>query len=486
MDSNTTAPESNVETTEELKYSRMIADLPFPKGQVYFGNILQLAGRQSHLTLAKWHRELGPFYRINAMGRQVVVIAERNAADSILRDRPAGFRRSQNTRTIMNELNIGGVITAEGDDWRKQRKLVMGGLSVEVIRNFFPTMIFMTERLMRRWKVQLAEGRPVDLQRDLKAMALDIIVGLSMGHDIDAVDDEEKHLQRNFDNMLRRLERRSASLFPYWRYLRMPVDHAVDKSSANVEKAVMQFVINARARMKEKPELYEKPTNMLEAMIAASETPGSNFTDQELISNAVLSVIGGEDTTANTLSWMMNLLAENPAAAAKLTAEVDAVLGDEPLMRDWELMKQLPYLDAVHNEAQRLRSVAPLIGVISNADCTVADLFIPKDTPIIVSTSAEGLDEAQFPDNDLFQPERWIFEQKPPKEDDPNRKLFPFGGGARMCPGRFLALTEIKMVVSMVMRNFELEVDTKAPPVEQVMNFFVGPSAVPVRLKLRA
>ena len=95
------------------------------------------------------------------------------------------------------------------------------------------------------------------------------------------------------------------------------------------------------------------------------------------------------------------------------------------------------------------------------------------------------MDEAHFPQHQLFQPERWISEQKLQREDDPSRKVFPFGGGPRLCPGRFLALIEIKVVVSMIMRNFDLEFDTSAPPVTQVMNFFMSPSAVPVRLKLR-
>jgi cytochrome P450 len=182
---------------------------------------------------------------------------------------------------------------------------------------------------------------------------------------------------------------------------------------------------------------------------------------------------------------MLILLAQNPAAAAALTAEVDAVLGDATLIRDWDMMKQFPYLEAAHSEAQRLRAVAPYIGLVSNTDCVVGDTFIPKNTAVIVSTAGEGLEEAQFPQHEQYRPERWIFEQRPPKEEDPSRKLFPFGGGARLCPGRFLALTEIKIVVSMIMRHFELVPDADAPPAKQVLNFFMAPSSVPVRLKLR-
>jgi cytochrome P450 len=478
-------PELNADQPGKLTYSRTIADLPGPKGLPFVGNTLQMSGRQWHLKSRKWIREFGSIFQLNFFGKPVVVVSDRTVAGHLLRERPGEFRRSGGLKTIMNELKTGGVFTAEGDDWRKQRKLVMGGLNAEVIRNFFPTMSFMTERMLKRWKAAVMANKPIDLRRDLKALALDMTVGIAMGHDIDVVNDESNPLQRNVENIFQRLGNRTVAPFPYWRYFKLPVDHEVDKSASDIEQTVAGFIKDARERIAQQPHLRQKPSNMLEAMIVASEDPESGFTDQELISNAILSVVGGEDTTANSIAWMIDLLAQNPAAAAALTAEADAVLGDDVLARDWEMMKQFPYLEAAHNETQRLRTVAPIIGLVSNSDCVVADTFVPKNTAIFVSTSGEGLDEAKFPQNEVFRPERWIFEQKPHKDDDPVRKLMPFGDGPRLCPGRFLALTEIKIVMSMIMHNFELEPDTDAPPAKQVMNFFMGPSTVPVRLKLR-
>lgn len=485
MNSTTEVSELNMENAEELKYSRTMADLSGPKGLPLVGSALQMTGHQWHLTLAKWIREFGPLFKVSVPGGFMVVVADRTTAGVLLRERPDQFRRIGGLKTIMNELNISGVFTAEGDDWRRQRKLVMGGLNAEVIRNFFPKMSGMAERMLLRWKTAVAEGRPVDLRRDLKAFALDVTVGLAMGHDLDVVNHDGSELQHDVDNMFKRLGARSFALFPYWRHFKLPADKEADKSAQNIEQAVIGFIRNTRERMANEPQLREKPTNMLEAMIAASDDPDSEFTDQDLISNAILSVIGGEDTTANSMAWMINLLAKNPAAAAALTAEVDAVLGDAELVHDWELMKQFAYLDAAHSETQRVRTVAPFIGIVANTDCVAADTFFPKNTAFVISTTGEGLDEQQFPDNDAFQPERWIFDHRPQKEDNPVRKLLPFGDGPRVCPGRFLALTEIKLVISMLMHNFELEFDTHAPPIQQVMNFFMGPSAVPVRLKLR-
>ncbi|MBY0573337.1 MAG: cytochrome P450 [Undibacterium sp.] len=479
----TALPASEPKT--ELKYSRMIADLPGPKPWPYVGNLFQLKLSKIHITMEKWIRQFGSLFRIEVFGRSILVVSDYAVVSGILRERPGTFRRNQVGVNIMKELKIAGVFAAEGDDWRKQRKLVMRGLNAEVVRNFFPTLVRMTERLMLRWKTAIENGKPVDVHRDLKAMSLDVIVAAAMGFDIDALNHDGNQLQLDIDNLYRRLGSRIAAHYPYWRRFKLPVDKAADRSAAGVEKAVLEFIKDTREKLKQHPELLQKPSNMLEAMIAAIEDEGSSFTDQELVGNAITSVVGGEDTTANSIAWMINALLQNPAAAASLAAEADAVLGDEPLLRDFEKLSQLPYLEASHNESQRLKMVAPVIGVVSNIDCVVADIFVPKNTIIFASTVGASFEEIHFPQSEKFLPERWIFDEKPDEGDDPTRKLFPFGTGARLCPGRFLALTEIKMVVSMIMHNFELEFDKSAPPVRDLMNFFMVPSGVPVRLKLR-
>lgn len=471
-----------VDAPSALRYARTIADLPSPKGHPFVGNALQLAGRQMHQKFTGWVREYGPMFRLDVLGHPVVIVSDAATVHALLRDRPEGFRRAGGLKQVMSELNIGGVFIAEGEAWRKQRKLVMSGLNVEVIRHFFPTMAAMTQGLHDRWTTRLAQGQPIDLKRDLKAMALDIIVGLAMGHRIDAVNHDGDPLQKDIDRLFDRLGQRTTAAFPYWRHVKLPADRAAERASAEIETKVVAFIRDTRERM----DRERKPSTMLEAMIVAAEDPDSGFTDEELVSNAILSVVGGEDTTANSIGWMVYLLARHPEAAAALRAEVDAVLGDATLPREWEQLKLFTYLDAAHSETQRLRTVAPYIGLTSNADCVVADTFIPKNTAVIVATAGEGFDDTLFPEPAAFRPERWIAEHRPKREEDPARRVFPFGGGSRLCPGRFLALTEIKMVVAMIVRNFDLTLEPGAPEPTELLNFFMAPSAVPVRLAPRA
>lgn len=485
-DTNTLAIAPEAAPGSPLKYSRTIDELPGPKPSPFFGNLLQLDRKRIHVTIENWIREHGPIFRFKILSHNVVVVSDYAVVSSLLRERPAGFRRHQAGVTIMKELKIDGVFGAEGEAWRRQRKLVMRGMNAEVVRNFFPTMVSMTERLMQRWKTALEAGRPVNVHRDLKAMSLDVIVALAMGFDLNSMDTDGNQLQRDIDGLFVRLGQRMNAIFPHWRHFRLPRDRDADASAGRIEFAVTEFIQKTRERIAQNPQLRQKPGNMLEAMIVASEEEGNDFTDQELIGNAITAVLGGEDTTANSIAWLINNLVQNPAAAARLAAEADAVLGEDRFIQDWDKLAQLPYLDAAHNESQRLKSVAPVFGLVSNEECVVADTYFPKNTVVFASAVGASFDENHFPQSSRFLPERWIFAEKPDEGDDPNRKLFPFGGGTRLCPGRFLALTEIRMVIAMLMRNFELEPDPKALPVREVMNFFMVPSGVPVRLKLRA
>ena len=102
-----------------------LKDLRGPRPWPVLGNLPQLDLPRMHETLERWADEYGPLYRLTLGGRPIVVLADGPLIAGILRDRPDGWRRIGVIASVINEMGGDGVFTAEGDDWRRQRRLVM-------------------------------------------------------------------------------------------------------------------------------------------------------------------------------------------------------------------------------------------------------------------------------------------------------------------------------------------------------------------------
>jgi len=449
--------------------------LPGPTGLPLLGNV-GIDTAHFHQKLEEWAREYGPVYRMRLMERRFIVTSRRADIAQILHDRPDQWRRSRRVASILEEAAAVGVFAAEGEEWRRQRKLVMHALTPEVINRFHPTLSAMSERLRLRWLGAAAVGQPPRLLRDLKAFALDVAIGMAMGQDQDMVQHEDNPLQQDIEFVFTQVARRLVAPVAYWRKVKLPADRATEAAGLRIRDTVDGFVADARARMAANPALYDKPGNLLEAMLAAADMPGSGINDETVRANAIIMVFAGEDTTANTIAWLLYLLSRNPQAAARLAEEADATCG----------ASQMPYLDACVQESMRLKPVAPILGAEAVQDVALDGVRVPAGTVAFMLLRHSFAREVPLPDGAEFRPERWLDPAMKEMLEDPARKMVPFGGGPRFCPGRYLAMSEIRTLMSMVARSFNIEAAPGAPPVEEVFTVTMTPSALPVLLRPRA
>ena len=91
---------------------------------------------------------------------------------------------------------------------------------------------------------------------------------------------------------------------------------------AVINRTILDFVAQARQRLRDEPALRVQPRNLLEAMIVAADEPGSGLDDKHVAGNVLTMLLAGEDTTANTLAWMIHLLHRNPQALQRVQHEV--------------------------------------------------------------------------------------------------------------------------------------------------------------------
>lgn len=465
-----------------VRAPRDIAHMPGPKGIPLFGNARQVDRGRFHASLEQWAETFGPFYRMHMAGRRFVVVSDADAIAALLRDRPGKMRRSSRMANLVEEGGFAGVFTAEGASWLKQRRLVMHSLTPQVIERFLPKLEGMTQRLERRWRRLVDNGAQPDMLRDLKAYTMDVTVAMTFGVDMNSLDDEAGMLQQDVDFILKRIGARLTSPFPYWRIFKRKQDRQADACIARMRESVNGFIADARMRLEADPALRTRPGNLLESMVIACDAPGSEFTDEEVFGNAMTMIFAGEDTTSHTLAWLLDFLARDQPAADAIACEAEAAFDGRGSAGTIAVLDHLHGIDRAIKEAMRLKPVAPLIPLETNEPITAGGFLIPAGTIVLCLTRCADRRLGHWQDPDAFRPSRWQDSQGAEKDKGLSQRTPGFGGGPRFCPGRYLALTEMKMVVSMLTRSFSIEPVKGAAPVEERFTFTMTPSHLPIQL----
>jgi cytochrome P450 len=460
---------------------RGLADLPGPRSLPWLGNLHQMDRTRVHQDMEAWSRQYGTLFRVSLPGATMLVVADPELIKQALCARPETFRRPRVTADVSAEIGgIPGVFLAEGAVWRNQRQMVMQAFAPHAVKAYFPALVQVAQRLQRRWEGAAAAQRPIDLGAELRLYTVDIIAGLAFGSDVNTIETGDNAIQRNLDEILPAIARRSMAPFPYWRYLKLPRDHRLEQCVAHTRVAVDDLVAQARERMQADPERAARPRNMLEAMLAAAAREGSGVTERAVAGNVLTMLLAGEDTTSNSLAWLIYLLHGHPDVLNRARDEVLRVAPDVGAL-SIEQVDRLDFIDACAQEALRLKPPAAFIPLEALVDTVVGDVQIVRGTIVWCVMRAGSLDDTWFANAAQFAPQRWL-------DDTADKKAsMPFGAGPRTCPGRYLALLEMKVAMAMLLARFDiLSVATAhggAP--REKMGFVMEPEALQMRLSLR-
>ena len=465
---------------------REIADLPGPRGWPIVGNALQVDRARIHQTVEAWAREFGPVFRFKLGPRTLLGVADHEALSAALRDRPDGFRRTKHLETIGLEMGLTpGVFGANGEAWKRQRRMVMAGFDPTHVKAYYPSLLKVTQRLRGRWLRAATAGEAIELQPELMRFTVDAIAGLAFGADVNTLESDDEIIQQHLDKIFPALFRRVFSMLPWWRWFPRAADRQLDRSVIAVNEAIAGFIAQARARLAADPQRRTRPPNLLEAMIVAADEGDSGLTDREVAGNVLTMLLAGEDTTANTLAWMIYLLQRHPDALQRAQTEVRALALDSREFTP-EHMAELNYLEACTHETMRLKPVGPFQVIEALRDTEIAGIRVPERTGVWCVMRADSLSERHFPNPQAFQPERWLTEGGAAgmaSASSAKRVSMPFGAGPRVCPGRYLALLEMKMAMAMLLTHFDIEAVTTPDGGEAIEHLAF--TMMPVGLKMR-
>ncbi|MCU0490440.1 MAG: cytochrome P450 [Chloroflexaceae bacterium] len=332
-----------------------------------------------------------------------------------------------------------GLLTSEGDFWRRQRRLAQPAFHRQRIAGYANTMVAYAERHASRWQ----PGDTRDIAEEMMALTLAIVGKTLFDSDVEG---EASEVGAALNDAIALFSDSNRLLMILAEQVGIQQNARLAQTRNRLDAIIYRMIDEHRASGDDRGDLLSM---LLQAHDA--EGDGSGMTDQQVRDEALTIFLAGHETTANALTWTFYLLSQNPTVAQQLYAELDAVLGKRlPTMDD---LPQLHYTDMVIHESMRLYPPAWIIGRRALNDFTAGGYRIPANTTVLMSQWQVQHDPRFFPDPYRFDPLRWLPEARSRRH---KYSYFPFGGGPRQCIGEQFALMEMVLVLATLARRWRL------------------------------
>jgi cytochrome P450 len=459
-------------------------DLSGPKQLPLLGNIHQVSISNLHNNFEKWATEYGDVFRIALGPKKFTIVSKPEIVQQILKLRPTKFRRMSKLDHILRSEKIIGVFNTEGEEWKIHRRIVNKGLDLKHQQLYFPSMLTTLERFYNKMLVVSQSNENYSIQDDLIRFTVDVTSFLAFGYEMNTLEQKGGVIQNYMEKIFPMLFKRINDPILFYKVYKNKKDREYDIAMREINKQIDVFIENGKERLEKNPELKNNPANFLEAILVAAEEE-KVFSNQEIKGNLLTILLAGEDTTAHSIAWAISFICKHPEIQKKLQEEADAVLGDDIYLKEYSKHNDFTYTEAVINETLRLKSVAPLLIMEPLEDIEIDNYLFKKGAVTTLITRFGAKNDNYFSDSEQFKPERWL--EKPENKCPVHNTdaFMPFGFGPRFCPGKNLAFLEMKLVLSMIAKNFTIEMVSPVEDIKEIMAFAMMPSKYEIRLKRR-
>ncbi|PHN08228.1 cytochrome P450 [Flavilitoribacter nigricans] len=451
-----------------------IKDLPTPKGHLLLGHLPEFhKTANKHQVLERWVEECGELYRIHFAGMKLIVSANPQLNHKVLKLRPEKFRRLSKMAEIIEEMGVLSVFNAEGETWRRHRIPIARALNARRIRTFHPVLRAKTGSILKKLSDRAATGEKVAVQEEFMLFTIDVTTSIAFGYEMDMINQQQDEFQDHLKTIFPMINERISAPLPVWRVFKQEKDRKLETSLKVIEGIVHRFINEARERIKKQPELRENPTNLLESLLVDKEA--HNFSDKDIYSNVFTMLLAGEDTTSNSISWAVFYLAQHPDLVRKIREEAIAVYNGEDVAPSQEHLSRLVYTHAVVQEALRIKPTSPQLYLESNEEVVLENLRIPKNTRIILQNKVAQTEAQYFTRPHEFLPERWLESECPVHQNHSPDLVKTFGAGPRFCPGKYLAINEMLILLSALCKQFDFRLAVDPQEVNEQFEFTMYP-----------
>lgn len=398
---------------------------------------------------------------------RVFLVANPQAVQRVLQDNNRNYVKGQ-AYAAFEPVVGNGLITSDGDFWRRQRRLANPSFHRDKIRGFVAMFAEQSQATLEGWEQHARDQEVIDVAKEMTRLTFGIV-----GRALFSVDLEKdvREVGEAFTVALAEASRRADFLIPVPLWLPTPSNRRYGQARQTLETFVGDL-IQERRRMSQRP--YDLLSMLIEAVDDESQ---ERMSDRQIRDGVMTFMLAGHETTAVALAWTWHLLSEHPEAEAKVRAECREVVGDTcPGM---ENLHKLAYTKMVFDEALRLYPPLPFIARKALEPDQLGGYEIPRNSMVLLSQYLTHHHPGYWDDPDGFRPERFTPEAVHAR---PPMSYFPFGGGQRMCIGAEFATTEALVFLSMAIQKVHLQ-RVSTQPVELLEQVTLRPKGgLPMRV----
>lgn len=399
-----------------------------------------------------------PWIETRFFGRTTIIVNDPGLIRHVLVDNVANFAMDEVRQLVLRPILRDGLLTAEGDVWKRSRKAMAPVFTPRHARGFARQMLLKSEEFAERFDTGEAEGTVRDIAADMTALTYLILSETLFSGEIAT---EGQDVAADVDALLHhmgRIDPLDMLAAPAWlpRLTRIGGRQVLAKFRALVRSTMEK----RKAAISRDPQ--SAPRDFLTLLL---EVEGPQGLSTEEIEDNILTFIGaGHETTARALAWTLYCVANSPTIRTAMETEVDSVLKDGADPVDW--LERMPLVRAAFEEALRLYPPAPSI----NRQALKRDRFeAPDGTAIDIRKGATILimpwtlhrHELYWENPRLFDPRRFLPENR---EKIGRFQYLPFGAGPRVCIGATFALQEAVIALAVLMRRFRFDTAGGARP----------------------
>mmetsp|Transcript_5500 Transcript_5500/g.10716 ORF Transcript_5500/g.10716 Transcript_5500/m.10716 type:complete len:530 (+) Transcript_5500:80-1669(+) len=430
------------------------------------------------------HNNATGLLRMNLFVTHYVLVSDDASASRLEAGRPYDVTKPPQFEDVMRSLHAGGVFAVEGEQWRKDRRIVGPSLSRKNVRDYMSSVKIVCRRLMDTLGT-LRERGPVAINDLLLAVTFDVIALVACDADVDSLRRGESEMGKHLKTLIQSFNFRLLSPFSYWK---IPlIGNYLDGGGFAADQLLEMY--RNLIRRNEGLEEEEKPKNFLTRVLAMnkSEDPVYVMDEARLIGNIMTLFLGGTETTQVTLcSSLWEIAVDETGLQDELAREALALENFEEAELD-DIMNGLPRLRSLIYEVLRIRGPTPFMVLRSMKDMEIAGVTVPSQTQFFVLWRfISTLDDVSDPERltplgpehsprKQFCPRRWLTT----KEDGtlsvhtPSHKhgWRPFGVGMRVCPGRDFAEVEMLIILASILRKYEISLKEGHAPMTLVSRF---------------